>query len=103
MPVYYYVLLQYYVLQSIVTVIFPTSSYLDIPLLRYAPCWGYLKMALRMGAADLLHRVFILGLAGIGVGGIALGFQVHRDTVRRGEGMTSLDMLRDPNNLYDLL
>lgn len=56
-----------------------------------------------MGAADLLHRVFILGLAGIGVGGIALGFQVHRDTVRRGEGMTSLEMLRDPNNLYDLL
>ena len=43
-------------------------------------------MALRMGVADLFHRAFVIGLAGLGAGGIALGYQAHRDTIRRGEG-----------------
>ena len=40
----------------------------------------------RLPIIDIVHRSLVGGLVCLGVGGIALGVQVHRDTLRRGEG-----------------
>lgn len=35
---------------------------------------------------DFVHRTVLLGLVGLGAGGIYMGVQVHRETLRRGRG-----------------
>ncbi|KAH8115287.1 hypothetical protein DFH11DRAFT_1588422 [Phellopilus nigrolimitatus] len=45
-------------------------------------------MAFHMSVFDLLHRAVLFGLVGMGAGGLMLGFQVHRDVLRRGKGGT---------------
>ncbi|KLO11084.1 hypothetical protein SCHPADRAFT_906318 [Schizopora paradoxa] len=37
----------------------------------------------------MLQRGFVLGLVGLGGGAIALGFQVHREKLRRGQGLVA--------------
>lgn len=43
-------------------------------------------MAARLTITDILHRGVLFGLVGLGVGGIALGVQVHRETLKKGKG-----------------
>jgi hypothetical protein len=38
---------------------------------------------------DILHRVFVYSAVGVSVWGISTGYMVHRDTLKRGEGVFS--------------
>lgn len=42
----------------------------------------------RLSITDILHRTFVYGLAGVTVWGAVMIGLAHRDTLRRGEGMT---------------
>ncbi|THH07862.1 hypothetical protein EW145_g3088 [Phellinidium pouzarii] len=37
-----------------------------------------------MPVIDIVHRAILIGLVGVGTGGVLMGFQVHRDILRRG-------------------
>lgn len=43
-------------------------------------------MSARLRFVDVAHRGLLVGLVGLGVGGIVVGVQVHRETLKRGKG-----------------
>ena len=47
-------------------------------------------MAIRMAMTDLLHRGVVTSLFGLTVYGIFVGVTIHRDTLKRGRGESSL-------------
>ena len=40
--------------------------------------------------ADILHRTLVVGLLGATVAGVGVGWAVHKDTLRRGQGSSSV-------------
>jgi len=43
--------------------------------------------------ADILHRTLVVGLLGATVAGVGVGWAVHKDTLRRGEGSSVFSAL----------
>ena len=39
--------------------------------------------------ADILHRTLVVGLLGMTVAGVGVGWGVHKDTLRRGQGSSA--------------
>jgi hypothetical protein len=43
-------------------------------------------MSGKMMITDVLHRTFVSGLAALSVGGLFMGYAVHRETLAKGKG-----------------
>ena len=50
----------------------------------------FLAWVLMPPLADILHRTLVVGLLGVTVAGVGVGWAVHKDTLRRGQGSSSV-------------